>query len=133
MVDRATLKRSRAEDLQYVDDPELLDLLSIFFGQGTLQSLLQYAHKSNVFPVISRLGRKLSLRQRAIATATVFFRRFYLKNSYCETDPFIVMAACCYVAAKAEESPVHIKNVVTEARLLFGSAFLIHFVLAPTF
>ena len=41
MVDRATLKRSRAEDLQYVDDPELLDLLSIFFGQGTLQPLLQ--------------------------------------------------------------------------------------------
>lgn len=58
-----------------------------------------------------------------IATATVFFRRFYVKNSYCETDPFIVIAACCYVAAKAEESPVHIKNVVSEARMLFGSQF----------
>lgn len=56
-----------------------------------------------------------------VATAIMFFKRFYLKNSYCETDPFIVIAACCYVAAKAEESPVHIKNVVTEARLLFGS------------
>lgn len=55
-----------------------------------------------------------------VATAIVFFKRFYLKNSYCETDPFIVIAACCYVAAKAEEAPVHIKNVVTEARLLFG-------------
>lgn len=74
--------------------------------------------------VIAKLGKKLSLRQRIIATATVFFRRFYLKNSYCDTDPFIVIAACCYVAAKAEESPVHIKNVVTEARLLFGSAFI---------
>lgn len=61
------------------------------------------------------------MRQRAIATATVFFRRFYMKNAYCETDPFIVIAACCYVAAKAEEFPVHIKNVVTEARLLFAS------------
>ena len=67
-----------------------------------------------------KLSRKLSLRQRVIATATVFFRRFYLKNSYCETDPFIVIAACCYVAAKAEESPVHIKNVVAEARSLFS-------------
>ncbi|KAF5372017.1 hypothetical protein D9615_008128 [Tricholomella constricta] len=69
---------------------------------------------------ISKLGKKLGLRQRAIATATVFFRRFYLKNSYCETDPFIVIAACCYVAAKAEESPVHIKNVVAESRSLFS-------------
>lgn len=103
IVDRATLRRARAEDLQYAGDPELLDLLNIFFAN-----------------VIAKLGKKLSLRQRVIATATVFFRRFYLKNSYAETDPFMVIAACCYVAAKAEEFPVHIKNVVTEARLLFG-------------
>ena len=72
------------------------------------------------FLVISKLGKKLQLRQRVIATAIVFFRRFYLKNSYCETDPFLVIAACCYVAAKAEESPLHIKNVVAEARLLIS-------------
>ncbi|GJE83936.1 cyclin-like protein [Phanerochaete sordida] len=103
IVDRATLKRARAEDLYYAGDPEVLDLFNIFFAN-----------------VISKLGKKLGFRQRVTATATVFFRRFYLKNSYCETDPFMVIAACCYVAAKAEESPVHIKNVVTEARLLFG-------------
>ncbi|EMD31748.1 hypothetical protein CERSUDRAFT_119333 [Gelatoporia subvermispora B] len=103
ILDRATLRQARADDLQYVDDPEHLDFLSIFFAN-----------------LISRLGKKLQLRQRVIATATVFFRRFYVKNSYCETDPFIVVAACCYVAAKAEESPVHIKNVVSEARMLFG-------------
>jgi hypothetical protein len=70
--------------------------------------------------VISKLGKKLQLRQRVIATAIVFFRRFYTKNSYCDTDPFIVVAACCYLASKAEESPLHIKNVVAEARLLFS-------------
>lgn len=59
-----------------------------------------------------------------IATAIVFFRRFYIKNAYCETDPFVVIAACCYVAGKAEESPVHIKNVVAEARLFFSRASL---------
>lgn len=74
----------------------------------------------SLFVVISKLGKKLQLRQRVIATAIVFFRRFYLKNSYCETDPYLVLAACCYVAAKAEESPVHIKNVVTESRTLFS-------------
>jgi cyclin C len=73
--------------------------------------------------VITKLGKKLQLRQKVIATATVFFRRFYLKNSYCETDPFIVIAACCYVAAKAEESPIHIKNVMTESRTLFSREY----------
>ena len=63
----------------------------------------------------------MSFRQRVTATASVFLRRFYLKNSYCETDPFIVIAACCYVAAKAEESPVHIKTVINESRSVFSS------------
>ncbi|KAI8984896.1 cyclin-like protein [Trametes punicea] len=103
IVDRATLRQARSDDLQYVDNPEHLAFLNIFFAN-----------------LISRLGKKLQLRQRVVATATVFFRRFYVKNSYCETDPFIVAAACCYVAAKAEESPVHIKTVVSEARVLFG-------------
>ncbi|KAI9451573.1 cyclin-like protein, partial [Russula earlei] len=64
--------------------------------------------------VITMLGKRLTLRQRVIATATVFSRRFYVKNLYCETDPFMVIAACCYVAAKAQVSPVHIKNVISE-------------------
>jgi len=31
-----------------------------------------------------------------------------------------VIAACCYVAAKAEESPMHIKTVVQEAKTVFS-------------
>ncbi|THV01212.1 hypothetical protein K435DRAFT_655830 [Dendrothele bispora CBS 962.96] len=103
IVDRATLAQAREEDLTYAGSQEILDFLGIYFAN-----------------IISKLGKKLNLRQRVIATATVFFRRFYLKNSYCETDPFLVIAACCYVAAKAEESPVHIKTVVQEARHVFG-------------
>ncbi|KAF9530960.1 cyclin-like protein [Crepidotus variabilis] len=103
IVDRATLHQARLADLQYVDNPEQLDFLSIYFAN-----------------LITKLGRKLQFRQRVIATATVFFRRFYLKNSYSETDPFIVIAACCYVAAKAEESPIHIKSIVQESRTVFN-------------
>ncbi|KAH0839450.1 hypothetical protein J3R83DRAFT_240 [Lanmaoa asiatica] len=103
IVDRATLQQARADDLQYVDDPEYFTYFSVFFAN-----------------VITKLGKKLNFRQRVIATAIVFFRRFYIKNAYCETDPFVVIAACCYVAGKAEESPVHIKNVVAEARLFFS-------------
>ncbi|KAF9078755.1 cyclin-like protein [Rhodocollybia butyracea] len=94
---------ARTDDLDYVPEPEHLDFLAIYFAD-----------------LISKLGKKLQFRQRVIATATVFFRRFYLKNSYCETDPYFVLSACCYVAAKAEESPVHIKNVVAESRALFS-------------
>ncbi|KIM59068.1 hypothetical protein SCLCIDRAFT_27634 [Scleroderma citrinum Foug A] len=54
--------------------------------------------------VITRLGKKL----------------FYFNNLYYETDPFVVIAACCYVAGKAEESPNPIKTVAAEARLLFS-------------
>lgn len=57
-----------------------------------------------------------------MATAIVYMRRFYLKNSYCETDPYLVLATCIYVAAKLEETPVHIKSVIGEARALFLGA-----------
>ncbi|KAJ7983089.1 cyclin-like protein [Mycena polygramma] len=103
IVDRATLRQARADDLLYVDEPEHLDFLAIYFAE-----------------VVAKLGKKLDFPQRVIATATVFMRRFYLKNSYCETDPFFVIAACCYVAAKAEEFPVHIKTVVQGARQVFS-------------
>ena len=75
-------------------------------------------------PVIQRLGKRLLLRQRPIATSIVYFRRFYLKNALCETDPYLVLATCAYVAAKLEETPVHIKSVVIEARQMFSGAWL---------
>ncbi|KAH8117199.1 cyclin-like protein [Phellopilus nigrolimitatus] len=110
IVDRTTLHQARSEDRQYVDDPDHLALLGIFFAN-----------------LMSKLGNKLNMRQRVIATATVFFRRFYLKNSYCETDPYLVLAACCYVAAKAEESPVHIKTMIMEARNVLSEYSIRHF------
>ncbi|KAF9653512.1 C/H/G cyclin, partial [Thelephora ganbajun] len=103
IVDRATLRQARAEDMRYVKDPLFFDLFNIFTGN-----------------LIARICKRMAFRQRVTATASVFFRRFYLKNSYCETDPFIVIAACCYIAAKAEEFPVHIKTVVNESRSVFS-------------
>ncbi|KZV94261.1 C/H/G cyclin [Exidia glandulosa HHB12029] len=103
MVDRSTIEQARADDQEYAT-PNELSLLGILFAN-----------------IIVKLARRLSLRQRVIATAHVFFRRFYLKNSYCDTDPYMVIAACVYVAAKAEETPVHVKSVVNEARNLYQS------------
>jgi cyclin C len=116
-----TLAQARADDLQYAE-PKDLALLNIFFANGErfidcVQNTLIY-HLVHI--VIAKLGKKLELRQQVIATATVFLRRFYLRSSYCETDPFFVAAACCYLAAKTEETPVHLKSVVSEARSLFS-------------
>jgi hypothetical protein len=94
--------------------------------------------------VIHKLSKRLSLRQQVTATAIVYLRRFYLKSNYCgrlsrgpsgvcflrdlqysdarslDTDPCLIAAACIYLASKSEETPAHIKNVVTEARAVFS-------------
>ncbi|WVQ64394.1 uncharacterized protein L199_002560 [Kwoniella botswanensis] len=102
LTTRPSLLISRQVDLQYCT-PKQLYCLNIFFTQ-----------------LIQKLGKRLLLRQIPIATACVFFKRFYLKNSICETNPYLVLAACVFVAAKVEETPVHIKSVVSEAKVVFN-------------
>ncbi|KAH8929839.1 C/H/G cyclin [Atractiella rhizophila] len=69
--------------------------------------------------VAQKLSKRLHLRQQVTSTAIVYFRRFYIKNSYCNTDIPLVLTACLYMAAKAEETPVHIRTVCSEARQCF--------------
>ncbi|KAH6870874.1 hypothetical protein BKA70DRAFT_1242192 [Coprinopsis sp. MPI-PUGE-AT-0042] len=69
--------------------------------------------------VIALLCQKLQLRQHAIATATAVFRRFYLKNSLRSTDPVLLISVCLYVAARAGELLVHIKNVTVMSKSMF--------------
>ncbi|PWY98642.1 hypothetical protein BCV70DRAFT_207421 [Testicularia cyperi] len=97
LLDRPQLDLARKEDLQYAASLEC-GAIGIFFSN-----------------LISLLCKRLNLRQRVTATACVFFRRFFAKNSYSASDPFLVAATCVYVSAKVEESPVHIKSVVAEA------------------
>lgn len=64
---------------------------------------------------IHRIGKKLHFRQRILSTATVFFKRFYLKcaastneinlcrASFCEFDPRLVAPTMVFIAAKVEE------------------------------
>ena len=51
------------------------------------------------------------------------FKQCYLKNAYSETDPFVGIAAYRYIAAKAEECPVSIKVVASEARALLSPMY----------
>mmetsp|Transcript_15284 Transcript_15284/g.29070 ORF Transcript_15284/g.29070 Transcript_15284/m.29070 type:complete len:217 (-) Transcript_15284:696-1346(-) len=54
--------------------------------------------------IIHTLGRALRLRQRVIATAVVFFKRFYLIRSFGEFDPRVTAPTMLFVAAKVEET-----------------------------
>ncbi|KAL5794756.1 hypothetical protein ACOSP7_003350 [Xanthoceras sorbifolium] len=65
-------------------------------------------HMSNY---ISKLAQHVKVRQRVVATAVTYMRRFYIRKSMTEYDPHLVAPTCLYLASKAEESTV-------QARLL---------------
>ncbi len=65
---------------------------------------------------IGKLGRRMSTRQQALATAQIYVRRFYSKVEIRRTNPYLVMATAFYLACKMEECPQHIRVVVGEAR-----------------
>lgn len=68
---------------------------------------------------ITKLGKRLNIRQVVLATAFIFVRRFYLKVQIRRTNPYLVIATAFYLACKIEECPQHIKVVVSEARTLW--------------
>ncbi|XP_065177949.1 cyclin-C-like [Sycon ciliatum] len=55
---------------------------------------------------IRSLGKQLNVHQQVIATATVFFKRFYLRNSVGSVDPRLMAAASVLLASKVEECGV---------------------------
>ncbi|KAK0386845.1 hypothetical protein NLU13_5158 [Sarocladium strictum] len=76
--------------------------LAIFFNQQLL-----------------RLGKRLSVRQQALATAQVYLKRFYCRVQIRSSNPYLVLTTALYLACKMEEAPQHIRLVVTEARQLW--------------
>lgn len=79
--------------------------------------------------MVQRLARRMqTIRQQAIATACVYIARFYskyilahsqtsnIRASIRETNPYLVVATCLYIACKMEECPNHIRTIVSEAR-----------------
>ncbi|KAK9314832.1 cyclin-like protein [Lipomyces starkeyi] len=75
--------------------------------------------------LIQSLGRHLSVRQQALATSEIYLARFYVRTSVQETNPYLIIATCVYVACKMEECPQHIRSVVSEAKSLWPD-FITH-------
>ncbi|KAI5362648.1 putative cyclin [Septoria linicola] len=64
---------------------------------------------------LTKLARRMSLRQQALATAQVYMKRFYLHVEMRKTNPYLIMATAVYLACKMEECPQHIRLMLGEA------------------
>ncbi|CAB4436482.1 unnamed protein product [Rhizophagus irregularis] len=100
LLSRQALADCRKIDRQYVNEQDLIKV-NIWFAQ-----------------IITDLGRSLQVRQVIIATAITYFKRFYTKNSFRNTEPNLVAATCMYLACKIEESPQHIKAIITDMKTI---------------
>lgn len=65
----------------------------------------------------------MGIKQQALATAQVYIRRFYTKVDIRRTNPYLILATALYLACKMEESPHHIKYLVSEARSQWPGRF----------
>ncbi|XP_037950299.1 cyclin-C [Teleopsis dalmanni] len=95
ILDRQDLIRERQYDLQVLTEDEYQKVF-IFFAN-----------------VIQVLGEQLKLRQQVIATATVYFKRFYARNSLKNIDPLLLAPTCILLASKVEEF-----GVISNSRLI---------------
>ncbi|RKP36633.1 cyclin-like protein [Dimargaris cristalligena] len=114
-VTRQGLLCSRLDDLQFVDYMAVARF-HIYFAN-----------------FIHSIGKKLRLRQEIHATACVFFKRFYLKNSFSQTDPFLTATTSLYLACKVEELPHHLKTIFNESRNILQFISSIRVIYIPTY
>lgn len=105
--------------------------LSIYFNQRKLPTGFKFflIERLILSTEIARLGKRLGVRQQAMATAQLYIRRFYSKVEIRRTNPYLVIATAVYLACKMEECPHHIRLVVSEGRTLWPgtSSFLSSF------
>jgi len=81
---------------------------------------------------IQSIGEQLKIRQQVIATATVFFRRFYLKNRLQSCDPLLMCPTCLFLASKVEEiGPMSNNRLVNATSQVVRNKYRDVFVLQP--
>ena len=56
--------------------------------------------------------QELKFKSKELYTATTYFRRFFLKNSILEFDPYHIGVVCVYLAAKVEEREVELHKIL---------------------
>ncbi|ODM88033.1 Cyclin-C [Orchesella cincta] len=69
--------------------------------------------KTTCSSFMQTLGEQLKLRQQVIATASVYFKRFYARNSLKCIDPLLLAPTAIFLASKVEEF-----GVISNSRLV---------------
>lgn len=92
ILDKQDLLRERQHDLQILSEEEYQKIF-IFFAN-----------------LIQCIGEQLKTRQQVIATATVYFKRFYARNSLKSIDPLLLAPTCIFLSSKVEEFGVISNN-----------------------
>jgi len=95
LLDRQDLYRERQKDLKILTEEEYQKIMMLFAN------------------VIQALGEQLKFRQQVIATATIYFKRFYARNSLKNIDPWLMAPTCTFLASKVEEY-----GVISNTRLI---------------
>lgn len=106
--------------LRKVDDVYQMSLAVMKNDQKSFQADELNSLKVYYSQIISTLAEKSKLRQRVAATAIVYFRRFFARNSIREHDPRLIAPVALYLSAKAEEHGLAAKIVVAEMRSLYN-------------
>uniref|UniRef100_A0A915CXG0 Cyclin-like domain-containing protein n=1 Tax=Ditylenchus dipsaci TaxID=166011 RepID=A0A915CXG0_9BILA len=88
ILEKHDLLRERGEDLKILSEEEHQKIMIFFVN--FIQAIGQDAN--------------LKIRMQAIATACVYFRRFYARRSFRDVDPFLLAPTCILLASKVEES-----------------------------
>jgi len=101
-LERQEVLYERAADLKILSEEEYQKIM-IFFTN-----------------VIQALGEQLKVRQQVIATAIVYFRRFYARNSLKSIDPLLLAPTCLVLASKVEEF-----GVISQSKLIAACQSLI--------
>jgi cyclin T len=102
---------------QYLATEELKNLPSVInatFDNGkgpiTLSQEAQYRKVTCAF--IQEAGVRCKIPQLTIATALVFFHRFYAFHRFQDYDRFQVATTCIFLSTKVEETPVKLEVVI---------------------
>ncbi|KAI1293634.1 Cyclin-K [Halotydeus destructor] len=62
--------------------------------------------------MILSAGVKLDVRSETVASASLYFHKFYKQKSHKEFDGMLMAATCLYLAGKVEEEPLRMKDVM---------------------
>jgi len=88
ILEKHDLLRERGHDLKVFTEEEYQKIMIYF---------------CNFLTILGTKTQHVKYHQQVIATACVYFRRFYARRSFKDIDPFLLATTCLVLAAKVEE------------------------------